>query len=699
MTKRLDRSLVAETALLAAATLLYTGTMARSIAVGDAGELALAASVVGIPHPPGYPLYTLLARLAFVVPLEPVALRFNLLSVACAIGALFVHLRLGAALGLSLVPRLAATALLAGSYTFWSQAAIAEVYALHVLLVNAVLLVAVVALREGRESADYPRLLLLLAYLIGTSAAHHPSAALLTIVGLVVWVATRGWGARNGAVLAGLAPLAAALPFTIFLMLPLRSRLDPAIDWGNPETLAAAIAHAARSGYGDLREFGRPLSLFAGQVAAVARFLADDLSLPLACAAPAGLLLLFLRGPLYTRLPLAFFVISAMGTILLVNFPLTGLALYDNRVFFLASVSLAAIGCGACFEMIHSALVRSAPAVERSSRSSDPASTSARRGGAARFARIAVPALVLALAIIPALRRIPRLDRREHTVAEDLGRALLIAIDPGATLLASEGQAVHSLAYVSGVLGYRADVRVVDRLGVLGGGRGIGGRALPAGRERSEAIFATDAEPLRARGLAAIPWGLAYRGGSPETAVSPGVWESLTFRRPDKLAAIDFAERDVLVGAYVRMAEHVSWAGLKVRGQDALREARRLAGDEAPRRFAIDFAVAYERVGLPDSARAYWAHAVVSAPPGDPGPYRGAGLAAGRAGRWEEARTHLESAARIRPADADILVELGSARLAVGDSSGARAAWRTALDARPDHREARRGLIMLGDSL
>ena len=119
MTKRLDRSLVAETALLAAAALLYTGTMARSIAVGDAGELALAASVVGIPHPPGYPLYTLLARLAFVVPLEPVALRFNLLSVACAIGALFVHLRLGAALGLSLAPRLAATALIAGSYTFW----------------------------------------------------------------------------------------------------------------------------------------------------------------------------------------------------------------------------------------------------------------------------------------------------------------------------------------------------------------------------------------------------------------------------------------------------------------------------------------------------------------------------------------------------------------------------------------------------
>jgi hypothetical protein len=699
MTKRQGRSLAAEAGLLAAAAMLYTRTMARSIAVGDAGELALAGSVVGIPHPPGYPLYTLLARLAFLVPLEPVALRFNLFSVACALGALFVHLRLGAALGLSLVSRIAATALLAGSYTFWSQAAIAEVYALHMLFVNGVLLLATLALREGRESAAYPRHLLLLAYLIGTAAAHHPSAALLAIVGVVVWVATRGWDARTGAALAGLAPLAAALPFTIFLVLPLRSRLDPAIDWGNPETLAEAIAHAARSGYGDLRHFARPLALFGGQIAAVARYLADDFSLPLACAAPAGLLFLFLRGPLYTRLPLAFFVISATGTILLVNFPLTDLALYDNRVFFLPAVSLGAIGCGACFEVIRSALGRAAPAAELSSRWSDDSAASARPGAAARFARIAVPAIVLTLAIVPALRRIPRLDRREHTAAEDLGRALLIAIDPGATLLASEGQAVHSLAYVSGVLGYRADVRVVDRLGVLGGGRGIGGRALPSGRERSSAIFATDPEPLRARGLTPVPWGLAYRGGSPDMAVSPGVWESLSFRRPDKLAAIDFAERDVLVGAYVRMAEHVAWAGLQVRAQDALREARRLAGEESAQRFAIDFAVAYERVGLPDSARAYWAHAIASAAPDEAGPHRGAGLAAGRAGRWQEARAHLESAARIRPSDADILVELGSARLAVGDSSGARAAWRAALDVRADHPEARRGLIMLGDSL
>jgi len=671
-------SIVAEALLLAGVVALYAGTMARSIAVGDAGELALAASAVGIPHPPGYPLYTLLGRLAYLFPIEPVALRFNALSIACAIAALFLHLRLGAAVGLALAPRLAATALFAGSYTFWSQSTIAEVYSLHVVFVHAVLLVGALTLRDGRASPSHGRMMLLLAYLIGMAAANHPSGALLAVVGAVVWILARPASWRTSALMA----VCALLPMTLFAVLIVRSRLDPAIDWGNPETVSACLAHISRARYGDLDAFARPLSLFFGQIAAVARYLADDLSLPFACAAPAGLLLLFARGPLFTRLPLAFFLVSGLGTILLVNFPLTELALYDNRVFFLPAISLAALGCGAIF---HLAIDRAVAAIAAGARA-----PFARRAAAAVLALV-----VLAAAAAPAVRRIPRLDRRDHTAAEDLGRALLIAVDPGATLLASEGQAVHSLAYVSGVLGYRPDVTVIDRLGVLGGGRGIGGGALAAGRERSDAIFASDAQALRARGLAPVPWGLAFRGGSPETRVSPRVWETLTFRRPERVEAIDFAERDVLVGAYVRMAEHVAWAGLRVRGQDALNEARRIAGAAAARRFATDFAVAYEKVGLPDSALVFWNHAL-AASPGDSQIARGAGLAAGRLGEWRLARRFLEAAALAAPEAADIFVELGSACFALGDSAAARAAWERALERAPDHREARRGLALLG---
>ncbi len=692
MTKSSSRhsSRLAEGALLAAAALLYARTMSHSIAIGDAGELALAATVVGVPHPPGYPLYTLLARLASLVPLGTIVMRLNYFSIVCALAALFLHLRIGERLGLSLVPRLAATALLAGSYTFWSQASIVEVYALHLLLVHAVLLVAIDS--AAPEGGGWGRASFLLAYLLALAAAHHPSSLLLVPVALTSWaLATNARSAKAAAPPADVAARAAAaaapvkfvvlallasIPFTLFFVLLVRSRANPAIDWGNPETVPALVAHAARTRYGDLRHFARPAGLLAGQIAAFARILADDLSPVIACGVPAGFAVLVMAKRHAGGLVLLAFLLFSLGTIFLVNFPLTDLALYDNRVFFLPAISAGALASGALLAAVGSFAAALAPQRRR------------------RAIAAALATLILALAIVPAARRIPRLDRRDHTVAADLGRALLVPIDPGATLLASEGQAVHSLAYVSGVLGFRPDVRVVDRLGVLGGGRGIGGRAPAAGRPAGGALFATDAEALRARGLHPVPYGLAYRGGVDEASVSPGVWESFSFRRPEKVEAIDFAERDVLVGTYLRMAEHVAWAGLRVRGESAIDEARRIAGDEARRRFAADFARAYEAVGLADSAVAAWRDAAAAAP-SDPLVRRAGALVAGRFGRWVAAESLLADASRLAPHDVAILVELGSARFALGDSARARAAWETALRFDPDNPEAKRGIGML----
>ena len=41
---------------------LYGATLAPSVAGGDSGELTAAALTGGVPHPPGYPLFALLAR-------------------------------------------------------------------------------------------------------------------------------------------------------------------------------------------------------------------------------------------------------------------------------------------------------------------------------------------------------------------------------------------------------------------------------------------------------------------------------------------------------------------------------------------------------------------------------------------------------------------------------------------------------------
>jgi hypothetical protein len=65
------------------AFLLYSLTTARDIVVGDTPELITAAVTLGVPHPPGYPLFTKLGHLFSLLPFGPVPFRVNLLGVTC----------------------------------------------------------------------------------------------------------------------------------------------------------------------------------------------------------------------------------------------------------------------------------------------------------------------------------------------------------------------------------------------------------------------------------------------------------------------------------------------------------------------------------------------------------------------------------------------------------------------------------------
>ena len=72
-------------AVTAAAVLtLYVVTLAPSTAMWDASEYITAAYTLGIPHPPGNPLFVLLGRVASLLPFGNVAFRVNLLAAVCS---------------------------------------------------------------------------------------------------------------------------------------------------------------------------------------------------------------------------------------------------------------------------------------------------------------------------------------------------------------------------------------------------------------------------------------------------------------------------------------------------------------------------------------------------------------------------------------------------------------------------------------
>src|SRR5207302_1168367 len=62
-----------------AAFFVYLRTIAPSLPAGDSGELITAAWVLGVAHPPGYPLFTMLGHLFTFLPVGS-AFRVNLMS-------------------------------------------------------------------------------------------------------------------------------------------------------------------------------------------------------------------------------------------------------------------------------------------------------------------------------------------------------------------------------------------------------------------------------------------------------------------------------------------------------------------------------------------------------------------------------------------------------------------------------------------
>src|SRR4051812_40668088 len=78
-------SYLAATIVSAVVLLLYLVTLAPSTAMWDTSEYITAAYTLGLPHPPGNPLFVLLGRVFSVLPIaKTIAVRINVLAAICS---------------------------------------------------------------------------------------------------------------------------------------------------------------------------------------------------------------------------------------------------------------------------------------------------------------------------------------------------------------------------------------------------------------------------------------------------------------------------------------------------------------------------------------------------------------------------------------------------------------------------------------
>lgn len=225
-------------ALGLAALALYVFTLAPTVLQADAGEFQFVPWIPGIAHPTGYPLYVMLGWMwTHALPLATVAWRMNLLSAvlaALAVGVTYSAARQLLAVSFPQSPpaaQVSAAAVtgltFAVTRTFWSQAIIAEVYALHALLVA---LIVALALKFGREKKGRTSRLLALSF--GLGLTHHiTTVLLLPALLLYLWLANRLAGPKTSNIekarwLVGHG-LLAALPLLLYLYLPLAAPGTP----------------------------------------------------------------------------------------------------------------------------------------------------------------------------------------------------------------------------------------------------------------------------------------------------------------------------------------------------------------------------------------------------------------------------------------------------------------------------------------
>lgn len=386
-----------------------------------------AAYVLGVAHPPGFPLHTLLGKVLTLLPWGSIAWRVNLLSALCDATAAALL-----AAAVYRVTRSAPCGALAGlgfafSPVIWPYAVTAEVFALNNLFAAGLVALSAVALEQPR------RWLVPTAFWCGLGLSNHPTLLFYVVpLALVLLVRVRHELTPRLAMLAALAAACGLLPY---LHLWLAGRAQPPLAWGDTSTLRGVLHHVFRIDYGSLNlvsvESAEEPRLWPRLAILWSRFGSTT----------------FWVGPIL------------VGTALVTRRPA------DRR--FMAFWVCAVMFYVLVFDSLANLRLDDPLAVTVEDRFSQQTvvALSVLMGVGLAAVSSHIPALRLAVGLgLPiALVSVNHatMDQRGNTFFQDYGRAILASMPPKAILLITSDEAVGSVSYLQLVEGMRPDVRVI----------------------------------------------------------------------------------------------------------------------------------------------------------------------------------------------------------------------------------------------
>jgi hypothetical protein len=436
-----------DVALFLGAFVLFLTTVAPGPGWLDTSELIAGAHTLGIVHPPGHPLWVMLAKAASLFPIGSIGFRVNVLSallgaLACCFVARIVrdslrHIdperRVDAGLRLSAV---AAGALFGVTGACWLQSVRAEVYSLNATLTLAAIWFAVRWLTD-----ESPRWLLGFAVVFGLGLTNHHYLMFFVLPGPIVVLLSkpsgRAWAMSPRACWAVVLVLIA---LAAYAYLPIRALTDPVINWSDPRTasrfwdvLTAKTFQVSVSGD------TRGISVGENLAVALGMFI-EQLSVPAFLTAIAGLLLLVRRAP----------IVAVLFTVtLLANLMTKGLMFIDpdnpdDYGYFMAGIALFTVFAGVMPTLLIDGL-------RASGSLSDGTAVKASACGGITLAAMAAMVAVTA-----------PVDRSQDTTAEVLADAILAPAEANAVVLVRHPGLFFNQWYAQLVDGKRPDVAVIQ---------------------------------------------------------------------------------------------------------------------------------------------------------------------------------------------------------------------------------------------
>ena len=271
------------------AFIFYMFTIAPSVIEIDTGELAAVQCTLGIAHPTGYPLYTILGHLFSLLPLPFTKIfQMNLFAALYCVAAISVFtltvklvldnhdsfqlkktskekskkkkqtdkiktVSIPSTFVLSENVKITAAVFsglfLALSKTFWFQSTSVEVYSLHLLLISLITFSLIKAFLFSDLEKSFSKYWFVFTVMLALGFSNHMTTLLIIPGVAYLYFAKNGFNSKSIKQLIFMLLAFFPILILIYSYLPIRASQNPAMNWGNPTDWEHIIRHISGQQY------------------------------------------------------------------------------------------------------------------------------------------------------------------------------------------------------------------------------------------------------------------------------------------------------------------------------------------------------------------------------------------------------------------------------------------------------------------